>query len=143
MPIVVEKLGPGVLELGSGPLAVQQQLLSFKLVPAENVSTEDAVTVLSGEEIPEESTETYTWTAQGEVLQSLLTGDVVAWSWTNKGTEQPFTFTPNDSHGTPAEFTGTLKPVPIQVGGDEVGKRMTATFTWRLVGDPTPTWATA
>lgn len=143
MPIVTEKLGPGTLTLGTGPLAVEMQLLSCKLVPAENVTTEDAVMVLSGEELPEESTETFTWTLQGEFLQSLLTGGVVAWSWANKGTEQAFTFTPNDAHSVAAEFTGTLKPVPLQVGGDDVGKRMTAAFTWRLVGDPTPTWATA
>lgn len=143
MPIVTEKLGPGVLTLGSGPLAVQQQLTSCKLVPAENVTIDDAVLVLSGEEVPEETTETYTWTLQGEFLQDLLAAGVVAWSWANKGTEQTFTFEPNDNHGTEASFTGTVKPVPLQVGGDEVGKRMTAAFTWRIVGDPTPTWAVA
>lgn len=138
MPVLTEKLGPGVLTLGSGPLAVAQQLTGCKLVAAENVTTEDAVKVLSGEEVPEETTETYAWTLQGEFLQSLLAAGVVAWSWTNKGVESDFVFEPN---GGGASFEGTLKPVPLQVGGDEVDKRMTASFTWRVVGDPTPTWA--
>jgi len=137
MPIVTEKLGPGTLHLGTGPLAVEQQLTGCKIVPAENVTTEDAVAVLSGEEVPEETTESYTFTLEGEFLQSLLAAGVVAWSWTNKGTSQAFTFEPNDGG---ASFTGTLKPVPLQVGGDEVNKRMTASFTWRIVGEPTPTW---
>jgi hypothetical protein len=62
MTVLVEKLGPGLLTLGTGPLSVAQQL------------------------------------------------------------------------------TG-CKPVPLQVGGDEADKRMLASFTWRVVGDPTPTWA--
>lgn len=143
MPIVTEKLGPGVLTLGTGPLAVQQQLTGCKLVCAENVKTEDALAVLSGEELPEESTETFSWTLQGEFLQSLLAGDVVAYSWTNKGVEVAAHFEPNSNHGTPAEFDFIVKPVPLQVGGDEAKKRMTASFTWRVVGTPTPTWAVA
>jgi hypothetical protein len=143
MPIIVEKLGPGVLTLGAGPLAVQQQLTACKLVCSENVKTEDALPVLSGEETPETSSETFSWTLQGEVLQSLLAGDVVAFSWANKGVEVACHFEPNDNHGTSAEFDFTVKPVPLQVGGDEVKARMTASFTWRVVGDPTPTWAVA
>jgi hypothetical protein len=132
--VLTEKLGPGLLTLGSGPLAVEQQLTGCKLVAAENVTTEEAIKVVSGEEIPEETSETFTWTLQGEFLQSLVTAGVVAWSWANKGAE----FEPNSGG---ASFAGTLKPVPLQVGGDEVDKRMKSTFTWRVVGDPTPTWA--
>jgi hypothetical protein len=138
MTVLVEKLGPGTLTLGTGPLSVAQQLTSCKLVAAEAVETEDALEVVSGEQIPEETTETYSWTLQGEFLQTLVTAGVVAWSWTNKGTEQAFTFEPN---GGGSSFEGTLKPVPLQVGGDEAKKRMLASFTWRVVGDPTPTWA--
>lgn len=138
MTVLTEKLGPGVLTLGTGPLAVQQQLTSCTLVATENVTTEDAIKVVSLEEIPEETTETYTWVLQGEYLQSLVTGGVVAWSWSHKGEEEAFSYAPNDGGAT---FTGTLKPVPLQVGGTEVGKRMTSPFTWRLVGDPTPDWA--
>lgn len=137
MPINAENLGPGTLTLGSGPLAVELQLTAAKLVPAENVTTDDAVKVLSGDTLPESTSETFSWTLQGTFLQDLATGGVVAWSWANKGTEQAFTFEPNDGG---ASFAGTLKPVPLQVGGDEVGRRMTADFTWRLSGDPVPTW---
>jgi len=138
MPINQEKLGPGTLTLGAGPLAVEQQLISCKLVPTENVETEEGIAVLSGDELAEETTETFSWTLQGEFLQDLLAAGVVAYSWANKGVPVAFTFEPNDGG---ASFTGTVKPVPLQVGGDEVKKRMTASFTWRLVGDPAPTWA--
>lgn len=138
MTVLTEKLGPGLLTLGTGPLAVAQQLTACKITWTENVTTEDAIKVVSGEEIPEETSETYTAQLEGEFLQSLVAAGVVAWSWTNKGTEQGFTFEPNAGG---ASFEGTLKPVPLQVGGDEVDKRMLASFTWRCVGDPTPTWA--
>lgn len=138
MTIQVERLGPGVLTLGAGPLAVQQQLTGCKIVPTETVNTEEGGKVLSGEELPENTTETYSYTLQGEFLQTLLAAGVVAWSWTNRGVASTFTFKPN---GSAASFTGQLKPVPLQVGGDEIGNRMTATFTWRIVGTPVPTWA--
>lgn len=137
MPIHAENLGPGTLTLGTGPLAVELQLTACKLVPAENVTTDDAVKVLSGDVLPESTTETYSWTLQGTYLQDLRAAGVNAWSWVNKGTEQDFTFEPNSSA---ASFEGVLKPVPLQVGGDEVGRRMTADFTWRCVGDPVPSW---
>lgn len=140
MTVRSHKLGPGVLTLGTGPLAVQQQLTAFKLVPTETVDGgDDAVNVLSGEQLAAEpGTPSFTWTAQGTFLQDLLAAGVVAWSWANAGASMDFHFEPD---GSGAEFDGSLFPVPLQVGGDEVTKRMTADFTWRLDGDPTPTWA--
>lgn len=138
MPVDAQKLGPGVLTLGSGPLAVQQQLTACKLVPTENVETDDALNLLSGDELAETSSATYSWTLQGTFLQTLLAAGVVAWSWANKGDPMDAHFEPN---GSGAEFDFQVIPVPLQVGGDEVKKRMTADFTWRLEGEPTPTWA--
>lgn len=137
MTINVQRLGPGIMTLGVGPLAVAAQLTGFKVVPTEKVDTEEAVKVLSGEELPESSTQTYEYTAQGTYLQDLLTAGVVAWSWTNKGTSQAFNFKPNASV---AAVSGLLIPVPLQIGGDTVGERMTGSFTWRIVGTPTPVW---
>lgn len=139
MPVDAQKLGPGVLTLGAGPLAVEQQLTGCKLVPAETVTGDtDSIKVLSGDELPgDPGTASFTWTLQGEFLQTLVTAGVVAWSWANAGDSMPFTFEPN---GSGASFSGDLFPVPLQVGGDEVGARMLSTFTWRLDGEPVPDW---
>lgn len=137
MPIDAQKLGPGTLTLGSGPLAVEQQLTACKLVPTENVETDDAVNVLSGDTLAETSSATYSWTLQGSFLQTFLDDGVVAYSWANKGVPVDATFEPNDGG---ASFDFQVIPVPLQVGGDEVKKRMSSDFTWRLEGEPTPTW---
>lgn len=137
MTVNVQRLGPGVLTLGAGALAVQAQLTGCKVVPSEAVKTEEAEKVLSGEELPQTDTPSYTYTLQGEYLQDFLAAGVVAWSWANKGTNQVFSFKPN---GSAATIAGVLQPVPLQVGGDTVGDRMKSTFTWRCVGAPVPTW---
>lgn len=137
MTVNVQRLGPGTLTLGAGPLAVQAQLTGCKVVPAEAVDTEEAVKVLSGEVLAASDTASYTFTLQGTYLQDLLTAGLVAWTWTNKGTNQNFTFKPN---GSVATIAGVCQPVPLQVGGDEVGLRMDGSFTWRIIGTPTPTW---
>lgn len=138
MPVDSYKLGPGVLTLGSGPLAVHQQLTAFRIVPSESVSTIDARKVLSGEELAAESTTTITYTVTGTFIQSLLAAGVIAWSWTNAGEDEPFTFQPTGASG--ASFTGTVTVVPLEVGGD-VDVRNESSFTWRGVGElPTPTW---
>lgn len=137
MAIAVERLGPGTLTLGAGALAVQQQLTSVTLTPAEEVDTEDGLMVLSGETLADADTLTFNYTLTGEFLQTLVAAGVVAWSWTNKGVPSAFTFKPNGSAMT---VTGQLLPVPLAVGGSEVGKRMVSSFTWRIVGTPVPTW---
>lgn len=130
-------LGPGTLTLGAGPLAVQAQLLSCKVVPTENVTTREARKVLSGEELAASSSATYSATLQGTFLQDLDAAEaasVVAWSYANKGTEQPVTFTPNTAAGSKVE--GTIIPVPLQLGGDEVEADMESDFTWRFAEFP-------
>lgn len=140
MPINSSQLGPGTLTFGSGPLDVSLQVTACKITPSESVATTEPVKVLGGEELPGTEDVTLSWVLEGTFLQDLLDSGVVAWSWTNASTEQPFTFTPNTATG--ASFAGTCIPVPLTVGGDEVeGARMTADFTWRLAEAPTPTWA--
>ena len=134
------ELGPGTLTLGTGPLAVSAQLLACKVVPTENVTTREARKVLSGEELAESSSQTYSATLQGKFLQDLgvaAASSVVSWSWTNRGTEQAVTFTQNTAHE--ATVTGLVIPVPLQVGGDEMEADLEADFTWRFAEFPTLT----
>ncbi len=140
MPINSAQLGPGTLTLGTGPLDVSLQVTAVKITPTESVSTTEPIKVLGGEEIAGDEDVTLSWVLEGTYLQDLLDSGVVAWSWANASTPQPFAFTPNGAVG--ASFAGECIPVPLTVGGDEVeGARMTADFTWRLTEAPTPTWA--
>lgn len=137
MPIKTTKLGPGTLTLGAGALEVNAQLTSATVAAAESVNGgTDAVKVLSGEELAAtDGTPSYAFTLSGNFLQDL--GDVasvVDWSWTNMGTDQDFVFTPNTAAGV--AVSGTLVPVPLSIGGDEVDANMASDFTWRIKGTP-------
>jgi len=135
MPINSHLLGPGTLTLGAGPLDVSAQLTACRVNPKENVTTTEPVKVLSGEQLDGDESVDFEFTLEGKLLQDLAAAGVVAWSWTNMGTEQPFTFVPNDAAARQVE--GTIKSVvPISIGGDEVDARMTSDFTWRLKGTP-------
>lgn len=129
-------LGPGTLTLGTGALAVAAQLTACKVTVSENVTAGDTIKVLSGEQLAGVESVAFDYALEGTFLQDLgITTGVVAWSWANKGTAQAFTFTPNTGAGT--KVTGTLKPVPLQVGGDDMDQRMASDFAWRVVGTPT------
>lgn len=134
MPIQSDLLGPGTLTLGAGPLDISAQLTSCRVNTSENVTSTDAVKVLSGEELASDESVTFTYTLEGNLFQDLAAAGVVDWSWANKGTEQPFTFVPNTARAR--QVQGVLKPVPISIGGDEVEARMRSDFTWRIVGTP-------
>jgi hypothetical protein len=137
MPINTTELGPGTLILGAGALAVEAQLLGCKVVPSENVTTKAARKVLSGETLAESSSATYSATLQGKFLQDLDAAEaasVVAWSWANRGTEQPVTFVPNTA--ADSQVSGLIIPVPLQVGADEVETDMESDFTWRFAEFP-------
>lgn len=135
MPIQSDQLGPGTLELGAGPLDVSLQVTACKITPSENVTSTGAVKVLGGGQIDGSESVDFTYVLEGTFLQDLLEGGVVDWSYDNKGTEQAFTFIPNNARAR--QVTGTVKPVPLTIGGDEVeAGPMTSGFSWRLVGDP-------
>jgi hypothetical protein len=134
MPINSHLLGPGTLELGAGPLDVSAQLTACRVNPSENVTETDPIKVLSGEQLDGDESVDFSFTLEGTLLQDLAAAGVVAWSWTNMGTEQPFTFIPNDAAAR--QVQGIVKVVPISIGGDEIEKRMTSDFTWRIKGTP-------
>lgn len=140
MPIRSHKLGPGTLHLGPGPLDVSLQVTACKITPSEEVSSTDAIKVLGGEELAGTETVRHNYVLSGTFLTDLAASGVVAWSWANAGTPQVFEFEPETASG--ASFSGTLVPVPLEVGGDEVeAGPMTTDFTWRCTGAaPVPTW---
>lgn len=135
MAIETYKLGPGTLTLGAGPLQVAGQITNARVDWSESVSGgRDPIPVLSGEELAgEDGNPSYNAVLAGTLLQDLAAAGVIAWSWTNKGTEQAFTFVPNTVEAR--QVQGILVPVPLTIGGD-VKVENTSDFSWRIIGDP-------
>lgn len=134
MPVKSYKVGPGTFSLGSVGTAqnVTPQVTTAAVDWKEDV--EDAVPTLSGEELVGEAT--YTATVSGTVVQDLQTDVVgfVEWTWANKGSVVPFTYTPSTEVGK--AVTGMCRVKPLTVGGD-VKKRPTADFEFACIGEPT------
>jgi hypothetical protein len=139
MAAKVSKLGPGLLTVGEtvGLQDVSCQLTAARV--AWSVDTDDDTVVLCGDTVP--GARTYTSELTGTMFQDLSVGGFVEFSWDNKGTEQPFTFTPSSADA--ATVAGTVIVDPIDVGGDEAGSNMSSDFTWTIVGEPTFTAAPA
>lgn len=134
MPLKSYKLGPGVLEIGDGvEIDISCQLSACRVNPTENVTTEAAIPVLCGEELPEDETVSYAFRLAGTLVQDISAGGVVDYSWANKGLEKSFRFVPSNTEGR--EVTGTVRIAPISLGGD-VKKVNTSDFDWRCIGDP-------
>jgi hypothetical protein len=129
MTVQSYKLGPGTLKFGAG-LATDAscQVVSCEVVAAENVTTGDDVDLLCGEQLLGDETVTFTWTLNANLVQDIAAAGVVAWSWTNKGTEQGFEFIPNTVSAR--KVTGTINVVPIRIGGD-AKKKNTSDISWR------------
>lgn len=131
------KLGPGTLTIGATGTTIDMSCLIESATLAWSVDTEDDLNVLCGDTVP--GARTYTASLSGTALQDLTENEgLVAFTWANKGSAQPFTFTPNDDAG--ATVTGTLVVDPLDVGGDTYGSVMTADFEWACVGEPVLAW---
>lgn len=130
MPIKSNKLGPGTFTIGTGtPTDYAAQVASFTV--KWNLDQDDAVPVLSGDEL--EGDETWTATLSGNVIADLTDGGMVEWTWTNKGTVVPFTFVPSTTAGM--AVSGQCKVRPLDIGGD-AKKTMRSDFEWSCVGEP-------
>lgn len=124
-----QKLGPGVLDLGetASPTEFGGQVVTAELTP--EYETEDDRTVLSGDVIAGEESET--WTLSGEFLQEYMSGSLLFWCQENAGTVVPFTFTPRTDGDLTC--TGSVKVRAVKVGG-EVKATNTTEFTFPVVG---------
>ena len=133
MPATTVKLGPGELSIGAVASAVDFTCQVTAAHVDWNVDEGDDTVVLCGETVPGERT--YSAVLAGTLFQDLgAIPGIVEFSWTNKGTQQPFVFTPNDAAAK--SVTGTVIIDPLSVGGDEAGANMTSDFEWAIVGEP-------
>lgn len=133
MPVKTYKLGPGTLKLGAaGVTDLSCQVRSMRVRCNVTTTRTDPVPVLCGESVPGTVTRTYEWTLEGAVLQDLDTGGLIEWTWTNKGTVQPFEFIPNTAKGR--KCTGATVVAPLELGGELGGARPEAPIAWPAGG---------
>lgn len=123
------KMGPGTLKFDTGlATIVSLQVTDCEVEAEENVEKDDDVDVLTGDKLTGDETITFTWKLSVTVLQKLVAGSFVTWSWTNAGLAKDFEFIPNTVEGR--KITGTIMVVPIKIGG-KAKTRPTSELTWR------------
>lgn len=129
------KLGPGTLKIGATgtEIDVSCHLNGGRITT--NVDEGDSVTTLCGDVDPGAVTFTFEFTGNINTDQAAGASSLFALSWSAKGTEQNFEYTPNTAEGTTA--TGKLIITPLDFGADAYGDRMASDFTWPIVGEPT------
>lgn len=129
MAVKTMTLGPGKLTLGEEK-EIAAQLTKCTLVPS--VSKEKPTPVLSGENVPGKREEAFN--LKGTIYQDFGEDDsLTEWLWTNRGTEQAFTFEPRTGK---KKVKGTLIVEAIDIGGG-VGDILQSDFDWELTSPPT------
>jgi hypothetical protein len=124
-------MGPGVLTVGSAgsPVDMSSRCTSVKVT--WKVNAEDDTPTLDGG--VESGDRTYTATLEATIYQDdLRDGEVARFTWEQKGTAQPATFTPFTG-GT--SITGEVIVDPLDIGGD-VAKKNTSDIKWAFIGEP-------
>ena len=133
LPTDTGQLGPGVLTIGETGSEIDASCYLNNAAIEASESTTDPTTKLCGAVRPGVTTFTFQLTGNIDVDAGNADG-LLALSWAEKGTVQPFTFTPSSDLGTTA--TGSLVIKPLRLGADEYGADLTSDFTWDIVGDP-------
>lgn len=143
MTVNDSRLLKGVLTFGAtgATQAVAEGQCTNFVIEQQDGDTEDVVNVLSGESVGGATT-SGPWHITGTLIQDFdADPSLQKWSYQNKDTTQPFTFTPNDKDTAPT-ITGSVNVKFLGLGGD-VKTRITRDFDWGLDGDPDfGDWAT-
>lgn len=134
-PIVVTKLGPGILTIGETGSELD---LSCNLSAAEfatDKDQDDPIPVLCGREVA--SAATYTATISGTLLLNLSDPEsIFYYADVHKGEVVPVSYTPNTDAG--AVITGNVTLDPLGLSGD-VRANIEAEFEWAFSEWPTIT----
>lgn len=126
------KFGPGEFTIGNEASAITASCLINSLTIAAEKDQGDSTTKLCGTVKP--GAVTYSYTLSGNLdIDSDDAQGLWALSQSAKGSQLPFTFTPENG-GTKA--TGTIVIDPLDFGGEDYGADMTSDFEWALVGEP-------
>jgi hypothetical protein len=130
-------LGPGVLKIGATGTEIDISCLINNAVIAASKNQGDNVTKLCGDVVPGATTYDYTIGGNVDLDIAEATG-FFALTQDNPGTQQDFTFTPNNDAGTTA--TGKCIIDPLDFGGGTTTETMAADFEFALVGQPAYTY---
>jgi hypothetical protein len=133
------KLGPGVLKIGATGAEIDVSCLINNAAIAATKDQGDSTTKLCGTVKPGATSYTYALSGNIDTDVALESG-FFALSQTAPGTEQEFTYTPNNEFTAPATdgttATGILVIDPLDFGGDTMGETMTSDFEFAIVGAP-------
>lgn len=125
------KMGPGTLTFGETGSLMDMSAQVTKAATKWKANGAADVTTLSGAVLAGDRE--YTCQLAFTVHQDdLIAGGMTDWTWTNKGTQVPFTFTPKNGGRS---VVGTVTVDPIDTGGD-VGAKNTSDVSWDCVGSP-------
>jgi len=125
-------VGPGSLTLGASGDLITASAQIRKAVVKPAVVTADNIPVLSGEEVPGDRTESFTF--DGTLLQDLGAGSsLVEWCWEHRGEQHAITYIP--STAADMQISGTVVVEAVDIGGD-VKTKPTSDFSFKFVGAP-------
>lgn len=125
------KMGPGTLTVGAPGSSIDFSGRCTKVAVKWKGNKTTDVEVLSGETLAGDRS--WEATLEATVYQDdLVAGGLVDYSWSHRGEEVPFSFTP---YATGRSITGRLVIDPLDVGGD-VGSKNTSDLKWGTVGEP-------
>lgn len=126
-------LGPGTMTLDDGAMEANTQLSKLAVSWDENVKSTDPIPVLSGEELTVDDEVSYAAKITLTAVQDLEAAGLLAYSWEHMGETVNFTFTPNTAAGR--QVTGTVRIVPLDLGGD-MSTKNTSDVTWACPSIP-------
>ena len=130
------KWGPGELTIGATGTAIDISCLVNSATITATKDQGDSVTKLCGTVKP--GAISYEYELGGNIDIDVLTATgLFALSQSNAGSEQDFSYTPNDAGPT---ATGKLILDPLSFGGEEYGATMASDIAFALVGAPVYTW---
>ena len=136
MTVNDSRLLKGTLNFGATPVtvAVEGQTTNL-IIEQQDGDAEDLQYVLSGESVGGQTTPG-PWHITGSFIQDFAAAvdSFQRWSYLNRNTVVPFTFTPNDQETSPT-ITGQVMVQFLGLGGD-VRVRNTRDIDWGIVGEP-------
>lgn len=138
MTINSTKIGPGVLSIDA--IAFSAQCRSAVIQVTEVIDSTEKVDVLSGETLAQQDTATYTYAFAVTFLQDLgqpAASGIVAKSWANAGLTKAFVYTPSNAAAAGSKtWTGNLRVVPLNVGGDVQAQAAQSDVVFQIIGTP-------
>lgn len=137
LPSDTGQLGPGVLKIGETGSEIDISCYCNNAQVEWTDSATDPTTKLCGAVRAGVTTFTAQLTGNIDVDAGNESG-FFALSWAEKGSQQPFEFTPSSELGT--TVTGTLTIKPLTFGASAYGDDLTSDIAFDVVGDPVLTF---